>query len=299
MEQWSKFQPVEFLEATRQSFLADAFAPVIASRCGVRNGAAVLEMGCGTGAFARYLAQAVESVSFTGIDLDEILLRYMNDRPCSGSNVFSAVKADGMSLDFQDETFDAVCSHTFLSCVPQPELVMKEMLRVCKSGGIISSITPMSWEHECSYTGKYPEDVSAWMKRYQELYLLMYQAYHIQFEGMSMAKGVFLDRIPRFFSEMGLKEISVLPVGRAFSLSDAGISIGEKRRYVLNYYEGERKRLKYFRSYIWADAVMARENVNEFSDLLIKWKEFWLTHLEDNEIWEWSGGSQLLVCGRK
>lgn len=299
MEEWSKFQPEEFLEATRQSFLADEFAPVIANRCGIRNGAAVLEMGCGTGAFSRYLSQTVEEVSFTGVDLDETFLQYMGDRPRSGTNTFLPVRADGISLCFPDETFDAVCSHTFLSCVPQPEKVMKEMLRVCKTGGIVSSVTAMSWKHECNCDGNYPEEVRDLMRRYQTLYLLMYRAYQSQFGGMSMAQGISLHRIPGFFSDMGLKEISILPIGRAFSLSDAGIPVNEKRRYVLNYYEGERKRLEHFRSYFWADAFISKENMKEFSALLIRWKEFWLAHLEDNGIWEWNGGSQLLVCGRK
>lgn len=299
MKRWSEFQPEEYLEATRKSFLANEYAPVITSRCGIKDNSSVLELGCGTGAFSRYLSQSVEHTRFTGVDLDEVLLEYMNERSYLHTNSFQGIKADALSLPFEENTFDAVCSHTFLSCVSQPKKAMKEMIRVCKKNGIVSSITAMSWENECAYQGEYPEEEMKWMKQYQELYKRMYQAYYVQFGGLSMAMGVPLNQIPLFFKKMGLEDVSILSVGRAFSLSDASIEKEEKRQYILNYYIGEKKKLDQFCSYFFAETIISKKYIDEFSDLLVRWKEYWLSHLDDNEIWEWTGGAQLLVCGRK
>lgn len=298
MEKWFRFQPEEYLEATRMSFLADEYAPVVAKRCGIRDGSFVLEAGCGTGAYSRYLAKAVNYVAFTGVDLDEMLLRYMNDRSILETNTFQGIQGNVLSLPFENDTFDAVCSHTFLNCVVNPELAMEEMMRVCKKGGIVSSVTAMSWENEGTFDGKYPENES-WVKRFKELYQLVYRAYFVRYNGLSMAKGVPLNRIPLFFKEMGLKDVSILAVGRAFSLSDALIDTETKRNYILNRYVGEKKRLDYFRANFMAELLITTEMMDEFLNLLELWKVYWLEHLQDNEIWEWEGGSQLLVCGRK
>ena len=44
---------------------------------------------------------------------------------------------DARSLDFPDASFDVVAAMHIISVVPEPERVMAEMARVCKTGGLI------------------------------------------------------------------------------------------------------------------------------------------------------------------
>src|SRR5256885_958745 len=62
-----------------------------------------LEIGCGTGAFSRRLAQRAERV--TAIDLSSQMIRVARSRSTELSNVDFEV-ADLMSHDFSDERFD-------------------------------------------------------------------------------------------------------------------------------------------------------------------------------------------------
>lgn len=299
MERWAEFQPEEYLEATRQSFLPSDYAPVIAKRCGLQNGSRILEAGCGTGAFSRYIAQSVEYVQFTGIDSDLQLIEYYNQFPTKGTNTFSGVLGDVTYLPMEDSFFDAVCSHTFLTCISDPESALKEMIRVCRTGGVISAVTTMSWEPEISDDGRYPKEDQGWVRHFKELYQRMYAAYYEQFQGMSMAQGLQPNQIPAFFRKCGLEEVSVLAVGRAFSLSDAALTGEEKRRYIHNFYLGEQKKASYLLAHIRQKKLLEEETIREFTDYLARWKDFWLFHVDDNDIWEWTGSSQLLTTGKK
>lgn len=299
MEQWYKFQPEEYLEATRQSFLADDYAPVIAKRCGIQDYGCILEVGCGTGAFSRYIAQCVENAKFIGLDKEPELINYYNRFQWDTINTFSGIIGDAYELPFEEGVFDAVCSHTFLTCVPHPHKVMKEMMRVCKAGGIVSSITAMSWQPEIFDAGSYPGDSREWIHRFWELYRHMYAGYYEQFQGMSMAQGVQPNKVPAFFKECGLEAVSVLAVGRAFSLSDAGMSREQKERYISNFYLGEQKKARYLSEYNQKQEVISEKTIQEFLDYLSRWKIFWLDHVDDNSIWEWWGGTQLLTTGKK
>ena len=297
MTNWSEFQPEEYLEATRQSFLVKDYAPVIANRCGIKNGSYILEVGCGTGAFSQYIAQSVENVKFVGIDNDKRLLEYYNRVRRSESNTFLGILGDAFHLPFEDETFDVVCSHTFLTCIQHPKEALQEMKRVCKKGGVISSITAMSWEHTTTYDGNYPIEVQSFITQFRELYAKVYRAYYEQFNGMSMAQGVSLNKVPLLFRDSGLKKVSILSVGRAFSLSDGAISLKEKRQYIDNFYLGERKKTDYLLEYMKKNPIISKEIVMEFLISLERWRDFWIAHMEDNDIWDWSGGSQLLTTG--
>lgn len=299
MEEWSEFQPAEYLEATRQTFLPHDFAAVAARRCGVEDHGTILEVGCGTGAFSIFLESAVTDAEFVGLDKDEVLLQFLRRHLSHYRNRFRTVCGDACGMPFPDGSFDAVCSHTFLSCVPNPKDAMREMIRVCRPGGIVSSVTAMTWEYEGGYGGVYPPGEQAWVNRFRKLYALVSGAYYRYYDGLSPAKGVPLGGIPRFFAEAGLQNISILPMGRAFSLSDAALGREEKKSYIQNRYIGERKRLEVLKSCAFPGLLIGEGILQEYEELLGKWRQFWLSNLEDNLIWEWYGGSQLLVCGEK
>lgn len=98
-------------------------------------GARLLEVGIGTGLSLRYLPRDVE---ITGIDLSQKMLGHAEKRVRSLrlDNVH-LLKMDATKLEFADRSFDRVLAAYFISTVPDPVAVIREMKRVCRPGGVL------------------------------------------------------------------------------------------------------------------------------------------------------------------
>lgn len=104
----------------------------------IRPGASVLEIGCGTGLLAGLLAQ--RGFEVTASDVSPLFVRQAATTYPSGSLTW--VVADAVALPWADDTFHAVYSHELLEHIPQPGRALAEMVRVCKSGGLIIILAP-------------------------------------------------------------------------------------------------------------------------------------------------------------
>lgn len=94
----------------------------------------VLEVACGVGTNLRYLP---EHLAYVGIDLSPAMLghaaaRYESRRPRT-----SFLEMDAEELSFSDHVFDTVISALSTCTFPRPEVVLREMARVCRPGGRI------------------------------------------------------------------------------------------------------------------------------------------------------------------
>ena len=106
--------------------IIDTFAKEIATT----GAESVLELGCGTGQLARYLADL--SLDVTAIDLSPA-----NIKATQARGVHSLV-ADFASLPFPDESFDASMAVNSLLHVPPSELtnVFAEIARILRPGAL-------------------------------------------------------------------------------------------------------------------------------------------------------------------
>lgn len=112
-----------------------------ASRLALPPSAKVLEVGCGTGATTRFLAQRGDfSGKVFGVDQSlpfiEAARQFAQDE-----NVVERVDfrvGDAHSLDFPQATFDAVIAHTLISHVTDPSMVIREIARVVRPGGTVA-----------------------------------------------------------------------------------------------------------------------------------------------------------------
>jgi ubiquinone/menaquinone biosynthesis C-methylase UbiE len=112
-------------------------------RSGVRSGMAVLEIGCGSGAFTPSLARAVGGVGHVcAFDLQGAMLERLKrklERAENGdiSNVMP-ICGDAIALPFADNAFDLVIFVTVLQEIPDREAALGEVRRVLGDGGICS-----------------------------------------------------------------------------------------------------------------------------------------------------------------
>ena len=81
-----------------------------------------LEIGCGTGAFARQLAERCERV--IGLDLSAEMIRVARSRSSQFENLEFQV-ADAMASTFPQSHFDFICSIATLHHLDQRELLPK------------------------------------------------------------------------------------------------------------------------------------------------------------------------------
>jgi len=114
--------------AMLHTYLTDATLP---------HGARVLEVGCGTGAVTRTLAAWPGVAEAIGVDPSPVFVaraRELAERVTS----IAFEEADGRSLPFASGTFDAVVFHTTLCHVPDPDVALREGVRMLRPGGCLA-----------------------------------------------------------------------------------------------------------------------------------------------------------------
>jgi SAM-dependent methyltransferase len=116
------------LRAMLAAYLTDAALP---------RGSRVLEVGCGTGAVTRFVAAWPGVAAAVGVDPSPVFVakarELARDLP---SLRFEA--ADGRSLPFAANSFEAVVFHTTLCHVPEPKSLLAEAVRVLRPGGCVA-----------------------------------------------------------------------------------------------------------------------------------------------------------------
>lgn len=105
---------------------------------GVLPGERVLDVGCGSGAVTRTLAQRVApGGQAVGVDASSALLKAARTlaEKAGVSDTVEFKQGDCRSLPYTDASFDAVVAATTLSHVPDPGRALTEMVRVTRPGG--------------------------------------------------------------------------------------------------------------------------------------------------------------------
>lgn len=96
----------------------------------------VLEIGCGSGRYALYLAEKI-GCRIVGIDVNKEGIRNANE--LAGASVTAKASfGEGdasQRLSFADQAFDAVYSNDVMCHIPGRLAVLREMFRVLKPGG--------------------------------------------------------------------------------------------------------------------------------------------------------------------
>jgi ubiquinone/menaquinone biosynthesis C-methylase UbiE len=106
---------------------------------GAKEGARILDVGCGTGEDVRELAKLVGSTGrVIGVDSSEIMLREARARSEGLGLPIEYQLGDANQLPFADNTFDGCRAERILLHLEHPEQALREMCRVtCSSGAIL------------------------------------------------------------------------------------------------------------------------------------------------------------------
>jgi SAM-dependent methyltransferase len=114
-------------------------APLFLDFAQVRDGARVLDVGCGTGSLAHTLAHRAPGSEIIGIDPSQPAIDYCRERFAGMRMGFDC--GNGMGLPYEDDAFDHSLSLLVFQFIAQPEKASREMRRVTRPGGTVAACT--------------------------------------------------------------------------------------------------------------------------------------------------------------
>lgn len=86
----------------------------------------VLEVGCGTGIYPIKHKNLFQSIKYTGIDISKSAINF-----CKKKSNFSFLAGDFLKMEI-NEKFDLVFSHGVVNHVPDIDLFLSKIIKVCK-----------------------------------------------------------------------------------------------------------------------------------------------------------------------
>jgi len=111
-------------------------ARIFYERLDIPAGCQLLDVACGSGQVA--LCAARDGVNATGVDIAPNLIQRAQARAKAEGLNARFMEGDAEALPFEDASFDVVTSLVGAMFAPRPELVARELLRVCSPGGTIA-----------------------------------------------------------------------------------------------------------------------------------------------------------------
>ncbi len=131
----------------------------LADACGVNAGSRVLDVACGTGESACFLA-AEYSARVTGLDQSEALLERAHAKATARGLDITFQCGDAEALPFPDGVFDVAISECTL-CLLNKEAALAEMARVVRPGGCVGM-------HDLFWQTGAPDSLRQQLQRYED-----------------------------------------------------------------------------------------------------------------------------------
>jgi ubiquinone/menaquinone biosynthesis C-methylase UbiE len=158
------FYTIEESNLQRQQLLAQFLNPLslrALEKISLGKEARILDLGCGLGETTRMLAGRFPGRELTGVDQDEALIDVANSREDGKISTLRYTVADALHLPFPDNHFDLVFTRYLLHHIPDSMAALKEMKRVCRSGGIVFAQEPdATFLESYPHSWAYPELMS-------------------------------------------------------------------------------------------------------------------------------------------
>lgn len=300
---WSAIQTPRALEESRAWRFQPEWRPLLMQYLGLAPGMHVLEVGCGPGTLAPYLAEAIAPGRLTAIDLDQRFIARAREKAArAGASNLEYLVADAYHLPFPDGSFDAVTSYTALGVLDDPEGALAEMIRVCRPGGTVSA-----GEAVTGPFGAYFEGVDSLVHqcyegaaRYRELSQKVRQLAAQHLPGASLGSKKWPVRaFFALFARSGLEGVRMYAWGYCRAPDDARVPPQERRRVREEQQRAARERLESLRTSEEGRILFRQgltpgelEELIELSEARYRWSQ-------EHPLYDWEAGLSVVVAGQK
>ena len=191
----------------------------------LRSGMRIVDVGCGTGDFTRYVVRLVPGrCQALGVDSRARSLRAaeLETGRAGLSNRISYKQGDAYDLPVADAYADLTCCRSVLMHLQDPLRATKEMARITRPGGMVAAEEPSGMGSLYD-----PQD-----KDFTKLARKIYPAY---LDGIRKLEGrdyEIGERLPTIFQQAGLGEIRAEVRGDPFVPSDSRLSIRDVKAQI-------------------------------------------------------------------
>ena len=294
---WSPIQPAKVLEESRAPRFRPEWRDVLLSYFGIGRGMDVLEVCCGPGTFAPYLAEDIRPGSVTGLDLDEeFILRAQAKAKAAGMADLRYVVGDAYALPFPDATFDAVTSYTGIGVLNDPAKAMAEMVRVCRPGGVVSVAEAVTGPSGITFHGvddlQDPEPYPG-ARRFRELQERLRASHSGGAPGLGSrtwpAKALW-----GLLPALGLKDVQLHAWGHVLAPDDSRLSLEHRLRLRDLEHEELAQGLTWQMS-TGAPTALSREELAEMIELSSRRRDWACTH----PLWDWEASLSTVAMAHK
>ncbi len=138
---WGYFSSPESSDNSLATFLvaAEEMSERVCNAGRVRDGARILDVGCGIGGTIAHLNERLSGCELVGLNIDErqLVRARQTVKPLSGNTV-SFVQGDACSMPFEDNRFDVVLAVECIFHFPSRKSFFSEANRVLKRPGTLA-----------------------------------------------------------------------------------------------------------------------------------------------------------------
>jgi ubiquinone/menaquinone biosynthesis C-methylase UbiE len=175
-------------------------------------GDSAIDLGCGPCGILELLHRRVfPGGRVVGLDSDpahvEMAAEFVSKRDLDGVEV---VAADARHTGLQQDSFDVVHARTLLINVPEPEIVLAEMVRLTRPGGWVASLEP-----DCEHSIYYPH--RAVFDRLHELFMVAFSR--------NGADPLIGRRLGELYRQAGLEDVGVDVRAAVYAVGADAISV--------------------------------------------------------------------------
>ena len=295
-EYWKNATSYNSFELRSHRF-RDDMLPVLFKWLGISENSKVLDGGCGTGVFTRYLAKGLTTGHITGFDISQAFIEFGNSKlkELGVKEKVTLEVADGHNLHYADNYFDAVTNYTYLDLLENQTVGLKELIRVCKKGGVVSTFGFIKTGAGGGFTGNYPFEGAS------RLIMLLDKSYEIFNDLRNKGKPTELSE-PVLFESCGLSEINIFPFAHLMCYNNSELPIEYRKTLAISETSDELRMAKGRYSENkdkYNEQGFTIDNQNELISLLERKIEYLTNHFESDKSYEWRGTLNYIVTGVK
>lgn len=302
-EIWKSWQSYSGFE-NRSFRFTDDMRPLFYKWLGITPDSYILDAGCGTGVFARYLSADIKSGHIDGFDINDGFIEYGREKlkELALEDKVTLMLDDGFNLSLEDNTYDAVTNYTYIGVLSDPIAGLMELIRVCKPGGVVSCVIATNAIPRIIWQGDYPFDGARELQRLSNEEANIFAKFARKNTDFNQSEEWHALRYPKMFDECGLKDVKIHPFGYTFNYNDSSYPIEYRKQLLMSeicddiaWIESRYlDKRDIYMEHGFDDTKLAR-----LTELMNRKLKYVTEHFEDDNSFEWTGGFNFIVTGIK